>query len=183
MEPTKTLKDRKKLNLAVKNEFQRWLMFQVLLAVVLSAVVAAVILYFYASQELVGSFFDAHVKIRRVSDLLLPVVIAGTMVSLGCGVLLALFLPQKIAGPLYRIETDLKTLAGGDLRVHVSLRDSDTLKDFAARVDEAVAALRGRVQEVKAGQVLLEQAVLDGQQDDISKCLIAQKEKLERLKT
>ncbi len=88
-----------KQQLAVKNEFQRWLMFQVLLAVVLSAVVAAVILYFYASQELVGSFFDAHVKIRRVSDLLIPVVIAGTMVSLGCGVLLAPFLPQKIAGP------------------------------------------------------------------------------------
>lgn len=182
-EPTKTFKDRKKLNLAVKKEFQRWLMFQVLIAVVLSALVAAVILYFYARQEIVGSFFDAHVKIRRVSDLLLPVIIAGSMVSLGCGVLLAIFLPQKIAGPLYRIETDLKTVADGDLRVHIKLRDTDTLKDFAARVDETVVALRGRVQELKAGQEQLEQALASGQQDKVGQCLAVQKDKLARIKT
>ena len=77
MEKKLSYKDRKKLNLAVKQEFQRWMLKQVLLAVVISSVVAAIILYFYARQEVLGSFFEAHVKIRRVSELLLPVVIAG----------------------------------------------------------------------------------------------------------
>ncbi|MEJ2200993.1 MAG: methyl-accepting chemotaxis protein [Desulfuromonadaceae bacterium] len=183
METTKTSMNRKKLNLAVKKEFQRWLMFQVLLAVALSAVVAAVILYFYARHEVVGSFFDAHVKIRRVSDLLLPVVMAGSLVSLGCGMLLALFLPQKIAGPLYRIETDLKTVSEGDLTVHIRLRQKDILKDFAAGVDQTVVALRGRVQEVKTGQEQLEQALSAGQKDEIEKCIAAQKDRLNQLRT
>ncbi len=183
MEPTKTFKDRKKLNLAVKKEFQRWLMLQVLFAVALSAVVAAVILYFYARQEIVGSFFDAHVKIRRVSDLLLPVVAAGSLVSLVSGAVLALFLPQKIAGPLYRIETVLKSVEEGDLSVSVKLRDNDTLQDFAGRVEKTITSLRGRARELKAGQDVLEQAVLAGQKDEIARCLAAQREKLESLKT
>ena len=46
----RSFKDRKKLNLTVKREFQRWMLKQVLVAVVFSSVVAAVILYFYARQ-------------------------------------------------------------------------------------------------------------------------------------
>ena len=48
MEQTKKFKGRKKLNLAVKKEFQQWLLKQVLIAVVVSACLAAIILYFYA---------------------------------------------------------------------------------------------------------------------------------------
>jgi len=183
MEQTRTFKDRKKLNLGVKKEFQRWMLAQVLIAVGLSAVVAAIILYFYARQEVVGSFFDAHVKLRRVSDLLLPVVAAGSVVSLISGALLALFLPQKIAGPLYRVEMGLKSVETGDLSVSVKLRDNDTLKDFAGRVDETIISLRDRVCELKAGQDGLELAVSAGQKDEIAKCLAAQREKLERIKT
>ncbi len=183
MEQTKTYKDRKKLNLAVKREFQRWLLKQVLFAVLLSAVVAAMILYFYARQEVVGSFFDAHVKLRRVSDLLLPVVLSGTVVSLIGGALLALFVPQKIAGPLYRIEMDLKAVAQGDLAVKVKLRDTDTLQDFAERVDEAVGALRGRVQELKNLHDELEQAVAGGRQEMVLKAIAEQKVKLSQIIT
>ncbi len=183
MEETKTFKDRKKLNLAVKNEFQRWLLVQVLIAIGLSAVVAAAILYFYARQEVVGSFFDAHVKLRRVSDLLLPVVAAGSAVSLISGGVLALFLPQKIAGPLYRIETWLKSVDHGDLSISVKLRDNDILQDFAGKVDETVMTLRGRVTELKGGLNELEQAISAGKPEEISRCLAAQRERLERMKT
>ncbi len=183
MEQTRTYKDRKKLNLEVKKEFQRWMLMQVLIAVGISAVVAAIILYFYARQEVVGSFFDAHVKLRRVSDLLLPVVLSGSVVSLISGAALALFLPQKIAGPLYRVEMGLKSVEEGDLSINVKLRENDTLKDFAGRVDETITTLRGRVRDLKASQEGLEQAISAGQQEEITKCLAAQREILERIKT
>jgi methyl-accepting chemotaxis protein len=183
MEPTKTFKDRKKLNLAVKREFQSWLLKQVLFAVLLSAVVAALILYFYARQEVVGSFFDAHVKLRRVSDLLLPVVLSGTLVSLIGGALLALFLPQKVAGPLYRIETDLRAVAQGDLSVKIKLRDDDTLQDFAERVDETVGSLRIRVEEVRRLHGELEQAVAGDRPDQARQAASALGEALARFKT
>lgn len=182
MDQTKTfIKSRKKLNLAVKKEFQRWLLKQVLIAVVLSACLAAVVLYFYARQEVVDSFFDAHVKLRRVSDLLLPVVVAGSAVSLISGTLLALFLPQKIAGPLYRIELGLKAVEQGDLSVRIVLRETDTLRDFADRVDGTIATLRHRVQELKTIHEALEKAVSSGQQENLHKALSEQRTKLARI--
>lgn len=182
MERSKTYKDRKKLNLAVKREFQGWLLKQVLLAVVLSAVVAALVLYFYARQEVVGSFFDAHVKLRRVSDLLLPVVFSGSLVSLIGGALLALFLPQKVAGPLYRIETDLAKVAEGDLSTRVKLRDNDTLQDFAGRVDETIVALRQRMVEIQQRHETLESALSSDKPEQVREAAIALKESLGRFK-
>lgn len=138
---------RKRLNLNVKKYFQKWLLIRILLMVILSSLVAALILYFYARQELTSSFFDAHIKIRRVSDLLLPVVAAGSFIALVSGIIISLFLPQKIAGPIFRIEQSLKPIQEGDLTTLICLRKNDILKDLAEEVNKATLATRTRVQK------------------------------------
>lgn len=140
---------RKRLNTAVKREFQRWLLMQITWAVLLSACIAALILYFYSRRELGDSFYTAHITVRRVSDLLLPVILAGSAVSLMSGLLLALFLPQKIAGPLYHIEEDLRKVGNGDLTVKVVLREGDTLQDFAAITNQAISDLNDKVKGIQ----------------------------------
>lgn len=142
---------RKVLNTGVKKEFQRWLLIRILGTVLLSGLVAAIVLYFYSRQELGDSFYTAHITVRRVSDLLLPVILAGSAVSLISGMFLALFLPQKIAGPLYRVEQDLEPLGAGDLTVRITLRDGDTLKDFAAVVNTNIEELHGKIKAIKTG--------------------------------
>src|SRR6056297_3859872 len=83
MEETKSKKyKRKKLNLTVKREFQIWLLLRIIGVIVISTLVAVVILYFYSRQEISASFYSAHIQIRRVSDLLLPVIAAGAFISL-----------------------------------------------------------------------------------------------------
>ena len=177
---------RKKLNLNVKKEFQRWLLLRVLVTVGISALLAAVILYFYARQEIVGSFFDAHVKLRRVSDLLLPVVAAGSLVSLMGGGFLALFLPQKIAGPIFRIERGLDSVQEGDLTTRVTLRAEDTLQDFAATVTETVVSLQDRVQLAKESARQLEAAIQAADQADqqqLGQLIRTHRQHLDALKT
>lgn len=142
---------RKKLNLAVKNELQRWLLVRIFGVVILSSLAAALILYYYASKEICDSFYSAHISIRRVSDLLWPVVAAGSAVSLLSGMLLALFLPQKIAGPIFRIEQDLDPIREGDLTVKITLRAGDPLQDLAKSINEAIGELRGKVHRVQDG--------------------------------
>ncbi|MFN2365797.1 MAG: methyl-accepting chemotaxis protein [Desulfurivibrionaceae bacterium] len=140
---------RKKLNLAVKKEFQKWLLVRILGTILVSSVVAAVILYFYSSRELGESFYDAHIKIRRVSDLLLPVILAGSFVSLLSGALLALFLPQKIAGPVFRIEEDLKEIQAGNLEKEIRLRQGDPLKELAQAINATIVFLRSKIEKPK----------------------------------
>jgi methyl-accepting chemotaxis protein len=141
---------RKILNIGVKKEFQRWLLTRIFGSVVMSGLIAAVILYFYSHKELGDSFYAAHITVRHVSDLLLPVILAGSAVSLVSGMFLALFLPQKIAGPLYRIEQDLERVGEGDLTVQVTLREGDTLKDFAKVVNYNIDELRQKLNRIKS---------------------------------
>ncbi|MEW6218286.1 MAG: methyl-accepting chemotaxis protein [Thermodesulfobacteriota bacterium] len=171
---------RKKLNLNVKRQFQVWLLVRILGTIILSSLVAALILYFYARHETAASFYEAHLKIRRVSDLLLPVVIAGSLVSLLGGALLAIFLPQKIAGPMYRIEQDLQAVQRGDLTVQVRLREHDTMKDLAATINATLASLRDGLREVRNGESAAAQAL---EQEDLNRArqaLAACRERLER---
>ncbi len=150
---------RKRLNLNVKKFFQKWLLIRILLMVILSSLVAALILYFYARHELTSSFFDAHIKIRRVSDLLLPVVAAGSVIALVSGIILSLFLPQKIAGPIFRIEQSLKPIQEGDLTTLICLRKNDVLKDLAEEVNKTTIKTRGRVQKSKDALAALTEAI------------------------
>jgi nitrogen fixation/metabolism regulation signal transduction histidine kinase len=134
---------RKKLNLSVKREFQLWLLIRIIGTILFSSLVAAAVLFFYARQEIGDSFYEAHIRIRHVSDLLIPVVIAGSLVSLISGTILALFLPQKIAGPIFRIEEDLKKIRDGQLDKVIKIRQGDPLQDFADTINNTMAALRG----------------------------------------
>jgi len=149
MEKKRKTYRRKKLNLAVKREFQTWLLIRILGVVLVSSLVAVLILYFYSRQEISSSFYSAHIQIRRVSDLLLPVIAAGALVSLVGGTILALFLPQKIAGPIYRVQKSLAAIREGDLTEHLILRKNDALMDLADSVNETAEGLRGRIQEIK----------------------------------
>ncbi|MBU1138727.1 MAG: methyl-accepting chemotaxis protein [Proteobacteria bacterium] len=150
---------RKRINLGVKKYFQKWLLIRILGMIIFSSIIAALILYFYARQEITSSFFDAHIKIRRVSDLLLPVVAAGSMVSLISGIILSLFLPQKIAGPIFRIEQGLKPIQDGDFTSLISLRKDDVLKDLAGEVNKATTETRVRVQKSKNALAALIEAM------------------------
>lgn len=174
---------RKKLNLAVKREFQMWLLARIVAVVIVSTLVAVLILYFYSRKEISSSFYSAHIQIRRVSDLLLPVMAAGALVSLLSGVILALFLPQKLAGPVYRIQKSLDVIKEGDLTEQIVLRRNDTLDDLADSVNETTAGLRTRIQDIKKIQQELDQVIGALKHKEASALSARQNIALERLRT
>ncbi|MFH7320201.1 HAMP domain-containing protein [Desulfurivibrio sp. D14AmB] len=133
-------------------QFQLWLLVRILGVVLLSSLVAALVLFLYARQEISANFYSAHIQVRRISDLLLPVMAAGALVSLLSGMVLALFLPQKIAGPVYRIQQALKTLREGEFGQRVRLRTGDPLGDLADSVNETAAGIGSRIEEIKGIQ-------------------------------
>lgn len=174
---------RKTLNLSVKKQLQLWLLFRIFGVVVLSSLVAVLVLYFYSREEISSSFYMAHIRIRRVSDLLLPVMATGSLVSLISGMVLALFLPQKIAGPIYRIERTLAGLRDGNLLERATLRRNDTLMDLADAVNETAAGLREKVQAVKDAQAELELRVAALGDELAVSAMARQQAALERLRT
>jgi methyl-accepting chemotaxis protein len=142
---------RKRLNLQVKRNLQVWLMIRIGGIIILTSIISALILYSYAHHETINSFYDAHIKLRRLSDLLIPVVLSGSFVSLIGGALVAIFLPQKLAGPLFRVEKDFKSVEQGDLTVRIHLRNNDSLQSFADRLNSTINHLdqqMGQIQQL-----------------------------------
>lgn len=168
---------RKPLNLKVKAEFQRWLMWRIFGVVLLSTLAAALVLYFYARHETITTFYDAHIKLRRVSDLLLPVVLSGVGVSMLGGLALALFLPQKIAGPLYNIERTLGDVRRGSLKPRVNLRRHDCLGELATEVNLTLDFMHERI--AAAAELLDElHAVVDTTDDVRAREMLEYQQKL-----
>jgi len=140
---------RKLLNLKVKHRLQLWLLIRVGGIIGLTSLVSVLILYGYAHHETVNSFYDAHIKIRRVSELLIPVVLSGGAISIISGTLLAIFLPQKIAGPLYHIEKDLELVKEGNLSHRITLRSGDTLHNFTQQINVSIASIDRKISHAK----------------------------------
>ncbi len=156
---------RKRLNLQVKRHLQIWLMIRIGGIIILTSVISALILYSYAHHETINSFYDAHIKLRRLSDLLIPVVLAGSFVSLVGGVLVAIFLPQKLAGPLFHVEKDFEAIRNDDLTVRIRLRNNDSLLSFAERLNLTIDHLDRQMGQIQQLSGTLKKQAASGNPD------------------
>ena len=96
---SKVFHKRKKLNLKVKQDFQIWLLVRIMGTSMVTIIVASILLYLYSKGVVDAEYLSFKTDVRRVSEVLLPVLIAASLTSIVCGLLIALFLPQKIAAP------------------------------------------------------------------------------------
>ncbi len=179
-DPEKKL--RKRLNLTIKKQLQKWLLIRISGIILISSVVAALVLYFYARQEISSSFWEAHIKIRRVSDLLLPVLLAGTGVSALAGFILAIFLPQKIVGPIFRIEQDLQVVREGDLTQKIRLRENDIFLELADEINRTTDFFRKHTDAVQQNYTSVEELCSRESSTELIHALEHMKDVLFRLK-
>jgi len=183
MEETKAFYKRKKINLKVKQDFQVWLLMRIMGTSLLTIVVAGILLYLYSKGVVDAEYLSFKPDVRKVSEVLLPILLAASITSIIAGLLLALFLPQKIAGPIFRIEQDLLQLRTGDLTKTVNLRCADILKELAESVNMTMADIGNMVKDIKESGKTLESKIIEGEAGEIKRALELHKKQLERIKT
>jgi methyl-accepting chemotaxis protein len=182
-EEKKVFYKRKKINLKVKQDFQIWLLLRIMGTSLLTIVMASILLYLYAKGIVDAEYLSFKPDVRKVSEVLLPVLIAASLTSIVAGLLLALFLPQKIAGPIFRIEQDLLEIRTGDLTKTVNLRCADILKELAESVNMTVGDIGHMVKDIQESGNTLGTKILAGEADEIKRAFDSHKKQLERIKT
>lgn len=113
---------RKKINLKIKRDFQIWLLVRIMGTILLTIVIASVLAYLYSKGVVDAEQLSFKSDTRKIGEVMLPILVAASLTSIIAGLLLALFLPQKIAGPIYRIEQDLLQVGTGDLTKTITLK-------------------------------------------------------------
>lgn len=64
-------------------------------------------------------------------------------------IIISIFLSHKIAGPIYRLETDIEEISKGNLKKRVRLRKGDELKTIANHINNLASALDRNIGESK----------------------------------
>ena len=62
--------------------------------------------------------------------------------------LISIFLSHRVAGPLFRIERFIRSVARGDLSSRLQLRKNDELKDVAGAINDMTDDLKNRVKKL-----------------------------------
>jgi methyl-accepting chemotaxis protein len=141
---------RKIINYSIKTKMQLRLLFKVLSISMIGIGLMAVIFYTYSNREIGQSYRMFHVHAQNFLDYLLPAIILSVLAAFLLAVVIALFFPHRIAGPLYRIERDLKDKIGeGDLGIRVAIRRGDELSDLADALNAALEKLKLRIENIK----------------------------------
>ncbi len=161
---------RRRLNLKVKKDLQIWILKRTIFSIIIGMFIGFIILYLFSHRELGETYWQAHITIRRVSDLLVPVMlVAGAAGFLGSLVLLILF-PQKIAGPIYRLERDFcNHLKQGDLTFKFRLRREDPFHTLPEAINEAVGALREKIVVIHQKVEAAKKAIEAGKTEEVRK--------------
>lgn len=137
----------------INKRFQTKFIIKFAALVIIAAAISGAIVYLMARSTVTTSFENSRLVIKSTADFILPSVLLSAVIviiSIGLAtIIVAIFTSHKIAGPLYRLEKDLKEVSGGDLRMTFSLRKNDEMKSLADGLNIMVGGLKNDVINIK----------------------------------
>ncbi|MDH4028008.1 MAG: methyl-accepting chemotaxis protein [Nitrospirota bacterium] len=141
---------RKIINFSVNRTMQIRLFIKVLGVALVGIGLMATIFYFYSNREISESYRQFHVHAKNFLEYLWPAVTLSIAAAVFFAAAITLFFPLGIAGPLYRIEKEMKEKVGeGDLSVRFELRDGDEVKNLADALNLSLEHLSGKIKLLK----------------------------------
>jgi methyl-accepting chemotaxis protein len=137
----------------IKKDFQIRFILKFCLLLFLGALLSTGLLLLLSQDSLTSSFQSSRLTIKNTGLAILPSVIYTNLVTFGLVTLgtigVTLFFSHKIAGPLHRIEKELKHIGNGDLTKTIMLRGKDQIGTLAGCVNDMTADLRAKVLDIQ----------------------------------
>ncbi len=160
----------------VKKEFQFKFILRFCLLLLLGIVISTTLLILFSQDTLTTSFQESRLVIKRTGFAILPSVIYINLITLGlvtiATVIVTLFVSHKIAGPLLRLEKEIKNIGEGDLTKKIEFRGNDQITELCNCINEMTKGLHEKIIDIRSdiGQISDSDAGIDTP-DDIRKQL------------
>ncbi|MFA5410661.1 MAG: hypothetical protein WC321_02210 [Candidatus Omnitrophota bacterium] len=157
-------------NYFIKKKFQMDFILKFCGLVVAGSIISGGIIFLMSKSTLTTAFENSRLVIKSTADFVMPAVLLGScVVVLLVGlatIFITLFTSHKIAGPLYRMEQDVKDVAVGNLKMKFHLRQGDELKGMAESLEAMARNLQSRIAAIKSGFAELESVIIFLNRDD-----------------
>ena len=159
MEP----KFRRRRKYFIKMKFQREFILKFCILVTVGAIISGGIVYILSMSTVTTTFENSRLVMKSTADFILPAILLSSaivIVFIGFAmVIVTLFTSHRVAGPLYRMEKDIKEVASGNLTKTFRVRQNDELKTLATSLDEMTKDLRAEINSIKRVLTELESTV------------------------
>jgi methyl-accepting chemotaxis protein len=110
-------------------------------------------IYLFMHSELDANLKSAHAKYTSFNEMLFPIVVMLSVVNLLVSSVIIAFViliaSFRIAGPMYRFNEVLKSVAQKNLNPMMKLRKKDQLEGCAESLGAALSVLRSEISEMK----------------------------------
>lgn len=147
---------RKWFNLGIKRQLQLRILSWILLVIVISSLISTGIFYYYSNCKIDPTDKGSQNQMHTMKDTLAPWALLGISLCGFIALTVALFYPQKIAGPVYRMEKGIQNIASGNLTEDIRLRSHDEFQDLAREINQMGASLRERLLAAKKSSIYLD---------------------------
>lgn len=145
--------DNRRKNYYIKKDFQRNFILKFCILALAGSAVSGIIIYAMSLTTVTTTFENSKLVIKSTADFILPAVLLSSLafiIVVGiASIAITLFTSHKIAGPLYRMEKDIREVAAGNLRQEFNLRVGDEIRPMAEALNEMSGFLKGRISIMK----------------------------------
>ena len=149
----------------IKKRFQIGFFIKFFLLLIVEAVLAVGLFMYLSRGTLTTGLGGSGFRVERTASFFFgPLIVLNLFIVVVVGVagiIVFLFITNKIAGPLYRFEKSLEEVGRGNLTHRFNLRKADQLEEisvsinaFISRLDTAIGELKaatGKTGEIMAG--------------------------------
>ncbi|RJR17069.1 MAG: methyl-accepting chemotaxis protein [Nitrospiraceae bacterium] len=171
------------INYSVKRQMQIRLFIKILGIILIGVGLMAAVFYFFSNREINSSYRQFHIHANNFLELLRPTVFLSIFLALLASAAITLFLPIRIAGPLFRIERDMKEkVANGDLTVRFILRTGDEVGELADAVNHCLDSLGKKIETTQKLTNELESRLSGNEGDEIKGLVVKIKDNLKQFK-
>jgi len=156
----------------IKKDYQFKFILRFCILVLAGGFISTGLLFLFSRGTLTSTFDQSRLVVKSTAFAILPSLLLTNVITL---ILIALatigvvlFLSHKIAGPMFRFESDLKQIGKGDLTTTIRLREKDQITEMADSLNQMTQSLRGKVQALENEvEQVLESAMEQGAPDKV----------------
>lgn len=143
----------KRRNYFIKKEFQVRFIIKFCLILLAGIAISSGLLFILSRDTLTTTFDQSRLVIENTGLAILPSLIYTNLITLAlvtlATIFVTLFTSHKIAGPLFRLEKELKDIGEGNLAKVVTLRKNDQTAEMARSLNQMTRNLNAKVSAVK----------------------------------
>ncbi|MCD4781797.1 MAG: hypothetical protein K8S27_14810 [Candidatus Omnitrophica bacterium] len=141
MTTDQTNADNLRKNYFIKKEFQTLFIIKFCSIIIGAAILSSILIYFIYRNKALHAFKEFNtIDIHTFTGFIMPMTITMGLVVTAIAsfftIILSLYTSHKIAGPLYRMQKEIKKMKIKNFETKIALRTNDQLQDFCCDLEE-----------------------------------------------